>query len=111
MPVLVTEGYTPAGDRAIQYTEMALVSTDGTVWSFYNGQTSLSLAIAGASGSTRNYVVRGEPGYAWPTMTTVYYHGDQIGSSRLMTSFNGYPMDGYPNVSFNSHFFGLLLSD
>jgi RHS repeat-associated protein len=89
---LVTEGYTPAGSWTIAYTDLALISTDGTVWPFYTGQSTVDLSPYGADGSTRTYAVGNQPGAGWPTLSTVYYHGDQIGSSRLITNYNGYPV-------------------
>jgi len=89
---LVTEGFTPAGSWAISYTDMALLSSDGTVWPFYTGQSSVTLNAVGATGSTRTYAVGNQSGYGWPALSTVYYHGDQIGSSRLITNYNGYPV-------------------
>jgi uncharacterized protein RhaS with RHS repeats len=29
---------------------------------------------------------------AFPHASTIYYHGDHLGSSRMMTSYNGYPV-------------------
>src|ERR1700674_601113 len=89
---LVTEGFTPAGSWTIAYTDLALISTDGTVWPFYTGQNTVNLSPYGADGSTRTYAVGNQPGYGWPAMSTVYYHGDQIGSARLITNYNGYPV-------------------
>jgi RHS repeat-associated protein len=90
---LITEGYTAPGNWSIYYNDVVLVSGDGTVRPLYNREPSISLVVSGSSGSTRSYVVSHDTGagpYSQGTATT-YYHGDHLGSARLMTSENGYP--------------------
>ena len=48
--------------------------------------------VEGSSGSTRSYEVQHMAGMGvYATETTTYYHSDHLGSSRLLTSTNGYP--------------------
>jgi RHS repeat-associated protein len=93
---------TPAGNWQFFYFDMALVSKDGTVHPIYTGESGVSLSGSGTSGVTNvsnqvSYYGSGPstgsfPAAIFPGSTTNYYHGDHLGSARLMTSFNGYPV-------------------
>ena len=77
------------------FQDMALISANGTVhplltressvamWAYGGGQTNLSYTptVSTATADVTN-----------AAQTTYYYHGDQIGSSRLMTSGGGWPV-------------------
>jgi RHS repeat-associated protein len=85
-----------AGSWNIQYAEIVLVKADGTVFPVYNGQQSLSFVLAANNTSgvtglaatiTTDATVSGNA-----LLAQQYYHGDQIGSSRLMTSGGGWPV-------------------
>jgi RHS repeat-associated protein len=91
---LVTESTTQAGNWGIYYQDLALVSRDGTVHAIYSRQPTVSLTPWGSSGMTgvgyqANHCCDGS---APPDTTTNYYHGDHLGSARLMTGYNGYPV-------------------
>jgi RHS repeat-associated protein len=86
---------TSAGTWNIVYEDIVLVSADGTVRPIYvTGQTSVSLSIAGTSGVTgRSYWAAYYSNRAiYPQNTTSYYHGDHLGSARLLTNWYGYPV-------------------
>jgi len=93
---------TPAGNWQFFYFDMALVSKDGTVHPIYTGEPGVSLSGSGTSGVTNvsnqmSYYGSGPstgsyPAAIFPGSTTNYYHADHLGSARLMTSFNGYPV-------------------
>jgi RHS repeat-associated protein len=90
-----SENDTAVGSWIILYGQIALVSADGTVRPLYNGQSSSPIgSVAGTSGETGlgNQIDRytGQGGNA--IQTTTYYHGDHVGSARMMTSGNGYPI-------------------
>jgi len=94
---LIADGNTPAGAWNIWYNDIALVSADGTVRPIYTRQTTVSLQIYGTSGVTGvGYAVDHDPGVVggsnFSDNMTNYYHGDQLGSARLMTSVDGYPV-------------------
>jgi RHS repeat-associated protein len=90
---LVQESTTAAGAWHIYFNDMALVSADGTVRPIYTRQTSISLTMSGSAGVTgRTYNVEHLTGLgAQPTYTTNFIHADHLGSSRTVTSTNGYP--------------------
>jgi RHS repeat-associated protein len=93
---LVTESTTQAGSWGIFYQDMALVSRDGTVHPIYARQQTVPLTPGSSSGMTGvGYTVNhwNDPnGAVYWNSTTNYYHGDHLGSSRLTTSVNGYPV-------------------
>jgi RHS repeat-associated protein len=91
---LVTESSTQAGNWDIYYSDIALFSTDGTVGPIYNRETGISLSVSGTSGvSNISYGISRVSGVmpSYDT-TTNYYHSDQIGSGRMVSSVNGYPV-------------------
>ncbi len=84
---------TTATNWWVVFADIAIVSADGTVRPFYNGQSSISLPNWGTSNSTRNSSVRHLSNVGWlPDVSTSYYHQDHLGSSRLMTGFGGWPI-------------------
>jgi RHS repeat-associated protein len=90
---LVTDAGTAAGNWDVNYTDITLVSTDGTVRPIYNRTASVPLSISGSSGVTnRLYEVLHSSNVSQsPDETTVFYHNDHVGSSRMMSNANGYP--------------------
>ncbi|HJX84398.1 MAG TPA: RHS repeat-associated core domain-containing protein [Candidatus Angelobacter sp.] len=94
LTALLTDYDTPGGDWTVYYRYAVLVSADGTVHPIYTRQSSISL-ITSASAGTSNvtYTVNHAPvAVTDASQATEYYHGDQIGSSRLMTSGGGWPV-------------------
>jgi RHS repeat-associated protein len=93
--MLNVDGSTQPGAWDIYLQDVVLVSADGSVWPLFSqnptvpamtgagstGMTSISTSINDCSGS----------GCA-PINTTTYFHGDQIGSARLMSAGHGYPV-------------------
>ena len=67
---------------------------DGPVHPLYTGQTSVSLSMWGNSGVTgRAYSVdHWSSAATYYNLTTQYYHGDHLGSSRMLTNAAGYPV-------------------
>jgi RHS repeat-associated protein len=91
---LNAETSTLAGNWDIYYTDIAIVSADGTVRPVYNRQTSVSLTASGSSGVTNitsNVDHLSSVASSYGT-TTTYYHSDHLGSARMMSSVNGYPL-------------------
>jgi RHS repeat-associated protein len=82
------------------YGEIDLVRADGTVVPLYNGERSYSMTVnAGTGRSSIGQDVWREENLGaagWmaqiPQYTTSYYHGDHLGSARLITSGSGYPV-------------------
>lgn len=91
---LVSENTTSAGAWSIYFNDVSLVSTDGTVRPLYNRETSVSLSASGSSGVTgRTYSVSHVSNEVQvPDLTTVYFHPDHLGSGRLISGVNGYPI-------------------
>ncbi len=93
---LMLESCTQQGGWSIFFGDIALTAADGTVFPIYNGQTSISLSMRGSDQiSGAGYEVNYSD--AWgdaeqPMNTTHYYHGDHLGSSRLMTAGGGWPV-------------------
>jgi hypothetical protein len=89
------DGSTQHAAWDIYLQEIVFVSADGTVWPLFSqnatvpgltgtgstGMTSVSTSIHDCSGS----------GCA-ATNTSTYFHGDQIGSARLLSAGYGYPV-------------------
>lgn len=91
---LITEGYTQPGNWEIYYQDLVLVSADGTVRPIYTRQKTVSLGIDQSSGMTGvGYEANHVSGIGWWYIDgpMTYYHGDHLGSSRLMSSYHGYP--------------------
>jgi RHS repeat-associated protein len=88
-----TSGNVTSGSWDTYYEDVSLMWADGTLVPLYNGQGSVTLYAGDIGGGTNAYVVDHEVGVGWfPDETTKYYHGDHLGSARLMTSVNGYPV-------------------
>ena len=87
---LVAEGNSPAGNWTMQYADIAVVTTDGRVLPIYNGATSVSASPWGTAGYTFGGITI--QSVASATGDTTYYHGDQIGSARMLTSSAGWPV-------------------
>jgi RHS repeat-associated protein len=82
---------TAAGAWDENFDNVLLLTADGTVRPLYTHETSITLNAGGSSGvSGLSYSV-GKSLNTIEMFTTTYYHGDQIGSSRLMTDGYGAP--------------------
>jgi len=93
---VVTDGSTPAGTYDIYYADIVIVSDDGTVTPIFTRQQGATFPLA-ANGGQTNLSAAAEvsnvtANAVQPTTTTTYYHGDQIGSTRLLTSGGGWPV-------------------
>ncbi len=75
------------------YQDIVYEAADGTVIPLYNHNQTISLSGFGSSGVAQPIYNR-DPGAGSYSqlMSTMYYHDDQIGSSRLMTSDGGWPV-------------------
>ncbi len=87
----VTTQSTPAsGGWNINYQDFVLLGFDGTVHKLYSHDKSANLEISGTTGPT--YSVTHVPNLGNVSdQTTTFYHGDHLGSSRLLSNANGYP--------------------
>jgi RHS repeat-associated protein len=90
------DGNAPAGDWSIVYGDIAIVSADGTIHSIYNGESSVSAVFVGGSGSSNQVstirYLQSQTVAIYPEVNTQYYHGDHLGSSRMMTTADGWPI-------------------
>jgi RHS repeat-associated protein len=82
----------PAGNWKLYFGDITLVSTDGSFIPIYSRSvmiltSSVGSGVSAFSAITENYGVSSKP-----LETTTYYHGDQIGSTRLVTSATGWPV-------------------
>jgi RHS repeat-associated protein len=103
--VLLLEGCTTAGNSCdIYFEDMAIVSTDGTVSPIYNGQSAINFTLSGSSGIVNpSYEVNRSAtlGDSTNTLnTTRYYHGDHLGSARLLTAGGGWPIQAATYLPF-----------
>ncbi|MBI3404322.1 MAG: hypothetical protein HY046_02575, partial [Acidobacteria bacterium] len=93
--VLSDEGYN-SGGWDIYFQDIAVVSTDGTVRPIWSRQKSVSLNVSATSGMTGvGYELNHDAGGYGMDLAhngTTYYHGDHLGSSRQMSSAQGYPV-------------------
>jgi RHS repeat-associated protein len=76
------------------FNDMALVNTEGTVTPIYSAQKTMTLTATCDAGVSDCWAeVRHPQGAGWAHFTTTrYYHGDHLGSSRLMTAYEGFPI-------------------
>jgi len=86
---------TSSGTWHMYFQDMALVSANGTVYPLLTRQNTVSMWAYGAGQTNLTY----SPTISTATadvnnaaQTTYYYHGDQIGSSRIMTAGGGWPV-------------------
>lgn len=86
---------TVIGTWGIMYEQISLVSTDGTVYPIYTGQTTTpinSVAQSGGETGIGSQIDVNRSLATSPTLTTTYYVADHLGTSRLLMSGNGYPI-------------------
>jgi RHS repeat-associated protein len=91
---IVNDACSPAGSFWATFTDIAIGSTDGSVRPIYNRQKAMTLSVSCDAGVSDCWQIIGHPngiGWAYHT-TTTYYHGDHLGSSRFLSSYNGTPM-------------------
>ena len=83
------------GQWNIKYAQIVIVTAGGTVYPVYTGQDSVSFqpgadntpGVTGLNVTT----ARDNSVATNTTLSVQYYHGDQIGSSRLLTGGDGWP--------------------
>jgi RHS repeat-associated protein len=80
-----------AGNWDIYYGDISLVSTDGSVIPIYS-RSMQSLATATNPTVSNFSAITEKVADSTPLTTTTYYHGDQVGSTRLMTAGGGWPV-------------------
>jgi RHS repeat-associated protein len=85
----------PSGSWDIYYGDISLVSTDGTFIEIYHreqaGGTGALNVITNPSVSNLSAATLKVADFT-PLTTTTFYHGDQIGSTRLLTAGTGWPV-------------------
>ena len=86
-------GDTAAGLWTIYYKDFVLLSADGTVHKIYSGDKSATIDVYPSAGMTGvSYGVQHAGGQGiYADATTTFYHGDHLGSSRLLSGPDGYP--------------------
>ena len=91
---LVNDTCGGAGAFWATFTDIAIASTDGAVRPIYNRQKAMTLSVSCDTGVTDCWQIVGHPtNVGWAHFsTTTYYHGDHLGSSRFLSSWNGTPM-------------------
>ena len=97
---LICEGTTPDGASwDIYFMDIALVSADGTVKTIYHAGAMpqfSSWATISQLQYGRDFFLSDDQWQGagpWPHASTTYYHGDHLGSSRLLTSYWGFPVE------------------
>jgi len=92
---LYTDGTTQPDQWDLYFQDFVFTGADGTVQPLFSQNATVpSLTGFGSTGMTQTSATIHDcvgSGCA-PINTTTYYHGDQIGSSRLLTNGNGYPV-------------------
>jgi RHS repeat-associated protein len=88
------------------FADVVYITSSGQVTPLYTRQTSYPFAVIwGDSTSTRAYEINRDPAAGpYPTVTTTYYHGDHLGTSRVLTSENGYPVWSGTFLPFGAEF-------
>jgi|SRR5579859_875753 len=86
---------TAPGAWDIYFQDIVVVSADGTVHPLYVGNSSDGFYGTSTTGGDTN-ISHGVFTYtgagAYPSVNTYFFHGDQIGSSRVLTSSGGWPV-------------------
>jgi RHS repeat-associated protein len=89
------ENDTAGGSFFITYKQVSLTSADGLVQPIYTGQPSSPVssivATSGVTG-TGSQIDVNQNKAIYPNDTTIYYHGNQLDSSALITGGNGWPV-------------------
>ena len=92
---LFADGSSTPGQWDIYFQDLVYTAADGTVIPLYSQNPTVpplyafgSMGMTQTSATINNCVGSG----CAPINTTTYYHGDQIGSSRLLTNGTGYPV-------------------
>jgi RHS repeat-associated protein len=92
---LYADGTTQPGQWDIYFQDLVFTGADGSIQPLYSQNATVpSLTGFGSTGMTQTSATIHDcvgAGCA-PINTTTYYHGDQIGSSRLLTNGTGYPI-------------------
>jgi RHS repeat-associated protein len=86
---------TAGGTWHAYYGDFVVQWADGTVHPLYTRESSVSTSQSGRGQTNPTIVMETSTAsgdVSNPAQTTYYYHGDQIGSSRLMTSGSGWPV-------------------
>jgi RHS repeat-associated protein len=86
---------TQPGTWTLYYQDIVFTAANGTVQPLFSQNPTVpALSGSGTSGVTNVTTaihICLDPGCA-PANTTTYYHGDQIGSSRMLSNGHGYPV-------------------
>ncbi len=88
-----TEHYTANAGWSIDYQDYVLLGADGAVHKLFSRDQSVSADVSSTPGmSGLSYGVTHVPNLGNATgQTTTFYHGDHLGSSRMLSSADGYP--------------------
>ena len=81
----------PAGSWNIYYGDITLTSTDGSAIPIYS-RTMMALSLNTNPSVSNAQAITEKVADTNPITTTTFYHGDQIGSARLMTASGGWPV-------------------
>jgi RHS repeat-associated protein len=83
----------PSGSGwVVDFREIVLVSTDGTVKPIYTRQPSVSVTTTSSSGMSSLSAQVIHWGSPRPEGAPLYYHGDHLSSARLLSGYSGYPI-------------------
>src|SRR6185437_11317227 len=88
---LIAEETTEPGGWDIYFENVVIVSADGTVHPIYTRGTGVTYHD-NSNMVSYGYEISHSAPFTDPNFTTTYYSGDQLGSARMMTSENGYPV-------------------
>ena len=93
---VVTDAQTGACTWDVYYSDMAIVSTDGTVTPIYDRAAAVSPSYDSSAGIS-NATAAAERSKTTddainPDNTTTYYVGDQLGSTRMLLAAGGWPL-------------------
>ena len=91
---ITIDGNTPAGSWQLYMQSVVYVGADGTVYPLFTQETTAAVGSAwGTSGvSNRTFQVQLSTGAGQYPNVTTYYHADHLGTTRLLTGWEGWPM-------------------
>lgn len=87
-----TNGISGGGNWAAYFNDFVMVAADGTVYPLYTREKTVSLAVASSGANITGSATVTTATNLGPMFQTTYYHEDQIGSSRILTSAQGWPV-------------------
>ena len=93
----IMDSQSPVGSWDVEFRSFVYVAADGSTFPIYTGESSFAvtpwsymMGVSARSFTVSRFAGTGEA--AAPVFTTAYYHEDHLGTSRLITGGEGWPI-------------------